>query len=285
MGFELYTKEDICAVVISFNADKKLLKNVASLLKQVTYVVIIDNKSTSEQSVKILREIEQSGVNVLYDKENLGIATQLNKGLKLCLEFGCSLMLSMDQDTILFDNCVKEMLKVMNENVNIVSVGPNRKQMNESGNNYRIVNYLITSGNLTQVKCANECGGYFDDLFIDLIDIDFSLTLRRQGYQLAMVNNAFMSHKVGEYESSKILGHTLNYLTHSAKRFYYIYRNNIIVFRKFFCFCPIYCLKMEVFQIKEFIKFLLIEKNKKKKLSMIRHGIKDGIGYKFEISK
>jgi hypothetical protein len=90
-----------------------------------------------------------------------------------------------------------------------------------------------------------------------------------------------MEHKVGEYEVSSFIGHKMCYLTHSAKRFYYMYRNNIITFRKFFKYFPAYCIRMEIFQIKDFIKLLLFEKNRKTKLSMIKNGVVDGVKYKF----
>lgn len=278
----MYKKEDMCAVVISFNCDETLVENVFALSKQVMRIVIIDNCSTDCRSIKILDNLKQhSGVEVIFDTENRGVAAQLNRGLEICSKYEYSLMLTMDQDTVLNDSCVAEMLAVMNENDNIVSVGPNRKMTNKRGDSFTIANYLITSGNLVQVERAKECGGFFTDLFIDLVDIDFSLAIRKKGYQLARANNAFMKHKVGEYEVNSFMGRKIQYLTHSYKRFYYIYRNNIIVFRKFFKSFPIDCLKMEAFQFKSFVKMLLIEKNKKDKLKNIKCGILEGIKYKF----
>ena len=274
----MFDRNDICALVVTYNCDKTIIDNIGSLLDQIKHVIVYDNGSTDPDSIRLLRSIEgNERVDFFLMSKNEGVSFRLNQGLNLAKQRGYKLLLTMDQDTILESNCVKEMLNVLNTDTKIVSVGPNRKRDKYNKSLYSIVNYLITSGNLLIIDDALFVGGYCDDLFIDKVDVDFSFALRKNGFMIAIANNAYMVHKVGEYETNSILGIKIKYLSHSPKRFYYIYRNFIVVLRKFFFSLPKDCTKMILVQFFEFTRMLMIEKDRKEKIICIKKGIIDGL--------
>lgn len=287
----MYTKQDVCAVIISYNDSKAIRTNCLSVYSQVEKLLIIDNGS-EDQCVEELKEIEKKlSIEIDYQKENLGIAKQLNRALEYCRGNGYKLLLTMDQDTTLCDQCVEEMIKVLNMDGQIASVGANgdihqgsKTQKDENPKPYYETNYLITSGNLVIVEKAFESGGFFDELFIDMVDIDFSLNIREHGYKTVVATFARMKHEIGEREVRKILGREIRYHAHSPKRFYYIYRNRVIVCRKHFRKMPGYCMKMAVslglatFQV-------FIQKEAGKKLKMAMKGLKDGFTFKLKAGR
>ena len=101
------------------------------------------------------------------------MAQRLNEALVWADNNGYRLLLMMDQDTVLLDGCVEKMLFVMNQDERYASVGPNRKHKLTHG--FKETTYLITSGNLVVIQAAKKAGGFMSDLFIDLVDIEFSL--------------------------------------------------------------------------------------------------------------
>lgn len=272
----MVTEKDICAVVVSYNCDKKIIENIKELKKQdIGNIVIIDNGS-SKESLDILQQFKSTAI-IIYNDDNYGIAKALNQGICKAEELGATLLLTMDQDTVLLTDAVKSMLKVMNDHPDIVSVGPiYTKEFCK--NEYLYKDVLITSGNLTYLDIVHKVNGFDEKLFIDSVDFDFSLKVRDYG-KLAQVTTAKMNHKIGEYEEGRCLFFRKALLSHSGIRHYYMYRNGIYIIKKHFMRHPIFAMKKTFFSFKYLVEVLLYHYNKKEKLSMIFAGIKDGIKY------
>ena len=270
-----YKKEDVLSVVVSFNPTELIRENLDALTKQVAQVVVLDNGSNAE-AVAILKDAEATHENlrVIYNEENKGIAARLNEGVALAKEMQKPLLLTMDQDTVLEDDCVEKQLKVLNTDDTVASVGIKRVEKHEE-KEYYYKDYLITSGTLSKVSCLEKAGGYRDELFVDMVDIDISLALRKAGYNLTITNGAGMDHKVGEYEEKKILGITHRYLSHSPQRFYSLYKNTVIINRLYKKDFRKFCFKLNFFKVVEFIKICL-EKDSREKYRNAIQGIKDG---------
>src|SRR5258708_4061614 len=75
-------KEYLCAVVVTYFPDEKLLDRLQKIQQQVDRVVVVDNGSSGE-SAESLRTAEQKlHLEVIRNAENLGIATALNQGVR-----------------------------------------------------------------------------------------------------------------------------------------------------------------------------------------------------------
>jgi rhamnosyltransferase len=277
----LFRKEDVLSVIITYNCNNLIHKNVNYLYNQVGHILIIDNNS-NKLSKEIIKELlERKNVTIIFNKQNYGLSYALNQGLNFASQHNYKLILTMDQDTILLDDAVNEMIKALSINNKLVSVGPiyNNKINQRKGNEnlYQEVNYLITSGNLTYVESALKAGGFNEKLFIDSVDFDFSLSLRGKGGKLAKVNNAYMKHAIGESEKIKFLIFTIKIQSHSPLRHYYMYRNHYYIIKKYLLKYPLFCIKKEIFSLVYFLKLLLFHSNKKEKINMIFKGVKDAV--------
>ncbi len=270
-----YNKSDVLAAIVTYNPREVLIKNVESLSEQVGKIIIFDNHS-NELSKKILMKLEKRfNCKIIFNETNEGIAIRLNEAVEFADINGYFLLLSMDQDTILNKKCVQAMIDVMNNDPKVASVGPARVSRKRNCR-YYYKDYLITSGNLIQVSAIKKVGGYRDGLFIDMVDIDISLALRKARYKLAISNDARMVHKVGEKERSMLFGKQIEYMSHSAERFYYIYRNLLLInkiYLKFFCG---FCLKLNISHLITFLH-IAVESNSKAKFQKALQGIRDGI--------
>ena len=273
-----YSISDVCGVIISYNDIEEIKKNIYSVLNQTSHLIIIDNGS-DDLTVKGLKELEGNNISIIFDTINRGIPAQLNRALSFCVDNKYPLLLTMDQDTALKEGCVEKLLTILNENNKIGSVGPCIKNRNIAPNMYRETNYLITSGNLIVVEYALASGGYSEELFIDMVDVDFSLALKKSGYKVVQaLNGAEMIHKVGELEEKKLLAFKYHYLSHSPSRFYYIYRNRWIVCKRFFKKFPFYCIKMMLILV-VYTFPVTFQSNAKEKLIQAAKGFRDGIKY------
>jgi rhamnosyltransferase len=87
-----------------------------------------------------------------------------------------------------------------------------------------VVSYAITSGNLVRLDLFEKIGLYDEGFFIDCVDFDLSLRLRRAGYAVHQVQGARMRHELGEATPrTGVLDRF--YAQHAPARRYYMFRN------------------------------------------------------------
>ena len=257
-----YSKNDVCAVIVTYNPDNTLKENIKALVPQVDQCLIVDNGS---KNIKCIKSIIANLKIVLIELgTNMGIAYALNKGLDYCKKNHYPLILTMDQDTILDSHCVDILLNTMNK-TNSYSVGINWDRKIDKS---RQVDYLITSGNLN-VGVAKSVGGYDDKLFIDSVDFDFSLKLQNRGFKLIKVAKAFASHQLGIKQGK--------YSAHSVERYYYIFRNHFYLIHKYWKRNKLFCIKKEISLIYEIFRMILYDKECYQKLKIIKDSYKDYI--------
>lgn len=276
------SKCDVFGVMITYNPDSSVVNNLNALIKQVSYVMIIDNGSDKKNLIQMSDFINENKVKILINESNMGIAYALNQGLNEAISRNFKLMLTMDQDSNLLDGCVDKMIRVLNENNSLISVGPNfNNKLVMSDKDYFEVDSLITSGNLFYTTSAKSIGGFTSDLFIDGVDFDFSLSLRASQGKLAIVKDAKMNHMLGEIIYIKIFNNTFQFNIHSPLRHYYMYRNHYYIMSKFIFSFTKYCLKKELGMWKYFLEVIFVHPNKKENIQMILKGLKHAVKNKY----
>ena len=91
--------DSVCAIVVTFHPDHDVLENLSKLHKQIPNVVVIDNGSSLE-FVGHLRDISSRlGFHLVENKENVGIATALNIGVRYAQTIGVNWVFLFDQDS------------------------------------------------------------------------------------------------------------------------------------------------------------------------------------------
>lgn len=256
---EQFDKHNICAVIVTFNPDDKLERNINALTSQVDKILLVDNGSSDK---KVIESFQSESIEVKLLDKNYGIGKALNEGIKYCCNRKYKLMLSMDQDTILFPDAVSELLEVINDGYSSAGINWDKR-----ANNNQRVGYLITSGNLVNVEALKEIGGYNEELFIDSVDFDVSLRLRDHGYKLIKVAKALAEHHIGEDD-----GTTEGVYRHSVNRYFYISRNHYYILNKYWKRHPFFCLKKQMTFLREIWLIKKLDPEKEEKINQIRLG-------------
>ncbi len=272
----MYTYDDITILIVFFNGDSEIVSRVKKMSAIFTDIVIVDNGSEyKKEIIDILYKIEN--VKIIHNEKNMGIAYALNQGLIYADTNKKKLLLTLDQDSEISKDTIKMLMNKINIDKGVVSVGPSYGSKKKIGNRRKEkrVNFLITSGNLVDVKTALYIGGYDNNFFVDCVDIDFSFNLLLKGYKLLQINEAYMIHKIGEFEKGRFLH--IRHLAHKPNRYYYKYRNNILIYKKYYHQLPFLCMKLLFSLCIETIRLILIEKDKKVKLIYAWRGIRAGL--------
>ena len=279
----------VAAVIITYNVENDFKERINKLKGKVDEIIVVDNGSKAE-TINMLKELEKE-VTVIYLEDNKGIASALNKGIKYSIEKGYNWILTLDHDSIITDNMIKNMLTCY-EGLNnelkekvamLVPVHVEEKEyqngsnINEEkdSNSYIEVLTEITSGALTKAEIYINVGMYDEKLFIDLVDHDYCLSLNKKGFKIIQVNNATLIHNLGESVKKSVLGLKMIPTNHSPLRRYYMSRNRHYIWDKYKEDFPSWVLTDKRRFITENLKIVLFEDNKIEKFKYIKKGIKD----------
>lgn len=279
----------VAAIIISYNPDNNLLDSINLLINQVEKIIIVDNGSESQKkkNINLIKDIDNKKIEVIFNEENLGIATALNIGVKEALNQGYNWILTMDQDSKASSNMVEKMFEVYStidesERKDILSIFPNfvderiqSIEENSEMNAYEYVDADITSGNLLRAEVFDKVGFFDDSLFIDLVDTDFCMRLNEKNIKMIKVRDAILYHSLGESQSVKSIFGKFNTSNHSALRRYYMTRNRFYTWEKYKDLNSFTLNRDKKLFKKEFIKIILGEKDKINKIKMVFKGYKD----------
>jgi rhamnosyltransferase len=289
-----------CAGIVLYNPDLDRLKeNFDKISKQVDDIILVDNNSTNADF--ILKEYSnKKHVSINRNDTNKGIATALNQIAEKAMQLGYDWVLLLDQDSVCSPHIIDSYKKYIADQ-NIALLTPYIVDINKTSlEEYYALNlpetssveWAITSGSLISLRVWNSIGRFSDELFIDAVDIDYSIRLKLNGYKQIRVNKEYLLQEVGRAEPTFIFRpHKDNAgkwmlkryyrSNHSLLRQYYMTRNNIIVARKYRNYKPL--LKSLAFVFAMTFPKIFVEKNKVKLIKAILKGTIDG--FKYEVYK
>lgn len=269
------TTNDVLAVIISFNGLEKPRRSVETLRGQVGHIHIVDNAS-NEDSVQVLDSLEREpDVSVTRLSENRGIGHALNLGVKRAREMNYSWLLTMDQDSVVDGSFIEAYRAAIAANPKreclVPVIAGDRRGIETE---VSPVSYAITSGNLVRVALFDEIGLYDEGLFIDCVDFDFSLRLRRAGHAIYRVPNASMEHYLGE---AAVLPGFLRgfYARHSPVRRYYQTRNYLYLAERYLFGFPKFIIKLGLLQITLTLLIGFLDPNPLNSYRAVVRGLKD----------
>ena len=270
----------ISSVTILYNNNSDVIKhNIITYSTYLSRLYLIDN-STKDNSIML--NIDKK-IKYISNKKNLGIAKALNIACENAISDGFKYLLTMDQDSSFSENNLENYLNCVNENLNdniaVYSLNSKNRVKNiKTISKKEEVLTAITSGSIINLNIYKKLNGFSNKLFIDEVDNDYCLKANKLGYKVIRFPNIYLEHNLGEPE--KIFW-KISHKTHNPLRYYYMTRNNLYIWKKYYKTFPIYISKVILLFIRKILVILLIEKQKKEKFYYFKRGIKDFINNKY----
>lgn len=238
---------DVLAVVVSYNGLQETKQTVDALLAQVGHVHIVDNGS-SANSLAVLESLEREpDVSVERLGENRGVGYALNRGVECARQMGFAWLLTMDQDSLVDGSMVRAYQMAVEQDPGRTCLSPMISNGAKAEAEGGVVGYAITSGNLVRMDLYDQIGLYDEGFFIDCIDFDFSLRVRRAGHAVYRVSSALMGHQLGKAVDIPDFLRRY-YALHSPVRRYYMYRNYLYMAERYFHRFPAFIVKLGIAQ-------------------------------------
>jgi rhamnosyltransferase len=260
------------AVVTLFNPKEEVIDNIKSYQPYIKELLIIDNSPSLSTSIASIEE-NFSNTILLSSSTNLGISKSLNLALDYAKSKNYSWLLTMDQDSY-FDKVEIEKFfslfrQVRKKDLAIFSPLHNKAFLKE-GKTYNSKElFVLTSGNIINVQKAFSIGGFNEKLFIDEVDHEFCLRLKKRGYIIFQNQNSYLNHTLGEKHGN------LNVNLYPSSRIYYMVRNYLYIRKKYKREMPLFFEKRDIYLLKFFLKQFYFSKKRIKYIFMLYRGIKD----------
>jgi rhamnosyltransferase len=223
------------------------LQSQGSALSQI---VVVDNAST-DGTVEFVSK-RYPNVNVIRLDKNEGVSGGYCAGLEYALERGYDWVWMLDQDSKPVPGTVENLLAEYEafpepDKLGLIAPLPvdqetgepyplflwEERQRNLSVDfrsaGLTLVDMVISSGSLIRVDAVRKAGLPRRDFFMDFVDYEHCLRLRRNGFLIGVVKGCAMPHTIGHPRSVTFLGRRKSWSTHPAWRDYYKVRNRAFV--------------------------------------------------------
>ena len=279
----------LIAIIVTYNPELDLLKeNIGAYYNFVDAIYIWDNScyQTSQSTERFLRNI-YSNIIIEGNGKNIGVSYGLNRGWAYANQHGFDVVLTMDQDSR-FESFAAYKQRVFNkwkhEGYCLCGPTPNLHLKKNIDSGFTKCMAIITSGMLVPVRLLNLVNGYCSDFLVDAIDFDFCYKLRAKGYEVYIDNESNLVQIFGSPQYKNVFGIKIHAYGYSPFRIYGIFRNHIIVWRRYRYPTVLirHIIKQYLFNYL-MIGVLFVEDNKWAKIIAACRGIIDGFKFKLKV--
>ena len=289
----------IASVTVAYNAAGVLPRQLEALRRQtrkLDEIIVVDNASSDGTGDLLAREYPE--VTVLPQSSNGGVGGGHAAGLEYAAhEKKHDWIWLLDQDSIPAGNSLERLIDGLNdfEEAEVTAILAPVCVHTESQRGYsaslwrhglhnppsqgkeriREVDSVISSGSLLRREAVEEVGLPRADFFMDFVDHEYCLRLRRHGFKIAIVTDSQLEHEIGDNLEASVLGFKRNWTAHAPWREYYMARNEVFTIWKYF---PDWRTKSNVGRrlLRHAVAILLFGQQKIACLAMMARGVADG---------
>lgn len=278
----------IGAIIVLYYPDFfKVIKLIDKLLSSVDRLVVLDNTPGTREYENKLKSTNNLKLNYISLGSNKGIAEAQNVGFKSLLSNSeIRFIFLFDQDSIIpsnyVSNMVDEYIRINKYGIKTAAIGPKivnlltKREYKTNKTpfklNFKIQRELISSGKLICADVLRVVGFMDSELFIDYVDFEWCWRATSKGYNSYKTNRVEIYHMVGKREIS-FFGFPI--IISASKRYYYQYRNFILLINK--SYVPL------KWKFKKGLRLILlafltpfVSENKKRVVIEMLKGVKDG---------
>lgn len=268
-------QDSLAGVVVFFHPPADVFQRIQTYLPHLKRLYLVDN---SPQPAVLTQPLsEDPRISYHFLKGNKGIAAALNEAARLALNEGHDWLLTMDQDGRFEQQMAQRYFEgarrlAADESVALISPAHVRSRA-VSGDfcEHHEPETVMTSGNLVRLDVLADLGGYDEALFIDTVDHDYCLRVRRAGLRVLQFKHISIEHSLGQKQT---VGRNRVITTHPPARLYWMTRNNLRLWRLYGKDFPAYIRHRQKFYFFTTLKnIFLYQDQKKQRLVCVVRGL------------
>jgi len=272
---------EITAIATAYHPGQRLLAVIEAARASCVEVLVVDN---TPGGAELLAGEQPDGVRVLRPGGNIGLAGALNLGVRETAP-GSDLVLLLDQDSVLSGDLVDLLVAhLADPTVGVAApapwdgeresyLDPRTALMPEVADRGAV----ITSGMVVRRALIDELGGFREDFFMDCVDQDFCLRLRRRGMRIVQDRRVRLPHVLGDVRAHRFLIGHVRVTHHPRWRLYWVIRNGVLLVKENLRRSPVWCLASVLIMMRWALLTALYEKPRGARLRAMWHGLRDGL--------
>jgi GT2 family glycosyltransferase len=250
----------IASVTVAYNGAHFLSRHLDALKRQTRKLdeIIVVNNASSDDTVNLLQK-DYPEVTILNLPENGGVGGGYAAGISYAaLTKKYDWVWLFDQDSIPAQDGLERLLLGLQyldgraENTAILAslcvhrpTKTTYKGLSWKGQRtvfapfaaderITLVDMVISSGSLVRREAIEAVGLPRADFFMDFVDFEHCLRMRRHGFDIAIVHDSILEHVLGKPSKFEIFGRTKFWSDHVPWREYYKTRNHIFTMWRYY---------------------------------------------------
>jgi rhamnosyltransferase len=273
---------NITAVVTAYHPDDRLSAVLGTALETCAEVLVVDN--TPAGSASLTDGLAGPGVRVLRSGSNGGLAGALNAAVG-ALSAKAEAVLVLDQDSELPTGLVTALAASLAD-ASIGVVAPTPVDAVDGSTYDRFApsagalvdrDTVITSGMLVRREVLDAAGPFRDEFFVDWVDNDFCLRIRRQGVRIVQDTKTLLPHSIGDRREHRVGPVTIKVLRYSPWRHYWITRNGLVLIRETVGRNPRWALQAVLYLGRQALTTAVFEPSRAANVKAILRGVLDAV--------
>lgn len=244
----------VAAIVLCHNGVQLTLNCLDSLIAQdypFLDLILVDNASEDGTAQTVSAKYPRTHVIAVND--NLGYASGNNLGIQAARDRGCDLFFLVNNDTLLANDCVSTLVKVIETNQEVGAIGPmvhtfdNQGQISSAGGKIdwryasainvgageldrdqypeRTVDFINGCGLMVTRRAIERAGMLDSKYFMYWEETDWCMRIHQAGLKVLFEPKALMYHKATLVDNAQ-----------SPTTIYYLTRNRLLFFSRYAAF-------------------------------------------------
>ncbi|HVW99456.1 MAG TPA: glycosyltransferase, partial [Candidatus Babeliaceae bacterium] len=204
----------VAAVTVLYYPDQEVIRKIGSYISFVEKLYVIDNSEIVDRAFSCLLEgTYEEKIRLIANHQNRGIAYALDQGIEKAYNAGFSWVLMMDQDSEFRPGTPEILFNALRKYDNSDKVGIFSGNIELIGGKNSIVDKgltnlktALTSGSILNLAAYYDTGPFSERFFIDQVDHEYCLRLRRRRYEILRCDAALIMHSLGDTCIHRFLG-------------------------------------------------------------------------------
>ena len=283
---------DYGLIFVLYEPAGESVRNLAKARAACPKVVAVDNSPQAD--LQLHECLRQQGIQVIFNRNNGGLAGAYNKGAEALLAQQCEVIFLLDQDSVIDASFFTKMMQSasklgtdtfligpkiyeikLEKCMPVIMPGkrlPKSMRIDDRTTGLFPTLCIISSGSAISAPAYRKLGAFREDYFIEYIDVEYSLRARKENVPVYMNAAVMLRQSNGCIERRGKLFTT----NHVAWRRYYIARNAVHCLRLYRAYSGLHWLS-GLMVMQQAFSVILFDSQKLKKITAIACGYLDGL--------
>ncbi len=275
--------ERIAAGVVLYHPREAALRLVDALVDQFDRVFVVENESAVFRGAD-----DEPGVHVERNFENAGLARAINQLCDSARAARFDWLVLFDQDSGVpagFRDRFAQIFSILPEPPALLAANYVTELCGEAFPGYRLDGDAaigervvdLNAGSLINLPIHQQVGGHSESLFVDHVDHEYCLRLRRHGYSVLATRESLFNHEIGNIVSERRFGRVWQSGGHSPARRGEAIEALMRVIKTYWRYEPAWCARMLCIELpRSVVAMLILERQRVAKITALIVGIARG---------